>query len=85
MTDNEQAMMNFISRNMSLYHFLWVLFMQRINQRAVIGNWIKLSLNNKFFDVEIKLTIKRKPTHKDKELMREHVGVDLDMISEALK
>lgn len=85
MNYNKQAMFQFISRNMSMYHFLWVLFMQRLNQGAVIGNWIKLNMDNKFFDVEIKLTIKRKPTFKDKQLMIENGDWDLDKLGEDLK
>lgn len=85
MRENEKAMMSFISRNMSLYHFLWVMFVQRLNQGAVIGNWIKLGMDNKFFDVEIKLTIKRKPTFADKQLMIKNGDWDLDKLAEDLK
>ena len=84
-SENEKAMYSFISRNMSLYHFLWVLFTARCNQGAVIGNWIKMDMNNKFFDVEMKLTIKRKPTHKDKQVMIENGDWDLDKLAEDLK
>lgn len=83
--ENERAMFSFLAMNMPMYDFLWTMCMNRFNQGAVIGNWIKLNMDNKFFDAEIKLTLKRKPTHKDKQLLIEHQGLDLDKIAESLK
>lgn len=73
-----------LSRNVSLYHFCWMLFAQRILKRGIKGNYYDLKMGNKFFDVDFKLTIKRIPTAKDKEEMKE-AGIDFDKIMEALK
>lgn len=74
-----------LARNVTMFHFFWILLMSRINSGGVIGNWIKVKMGNKFFDVEIKLTIKRKPTSQDKEELKKHLGIDLDKIAEELK
>lgn len=83
MTENKYF--QFLTHNMTLFHFLWVMLISRLNQGAVIGNWIKLNMGNDFFDVEIKLTIKRKPTFKDKQLLRDNRGIDLFRLENELK
>ena len=82
MTENNYF--GLLTRNVSMFHFFWILLMARINQGAIIGNWISTHMSNKFFEVEIKLTIKRKPTAKDKQLLKETYGLDLDEISKEL-
>lgn len=82
---NENAVFKFLAHNISLNHFLWCMALSRFNMGGVIGNWIKLEIGNKFFDVEIKLTIKRKPTAEDKQLLKEYKNLDLDKLAESLK
>jgi len=81
----EKNYFGLLTRNVSMFHFFWILLMARINQGATIGNWISVDMYNKFFDVEIRLKIKRKPTAKDKQLLKAETGLDLDKISEELQ
>lgn len=82
---NNKNYFGFLAHNLSLFQFFWIMFQERLNQGAVIGNWIKLNMSNDFFDVEIKLTIKRKPTFKDKQLLRDNRGIDLFRLENGLK
>ena len=77
------AMFRFLSRNMSLYHFCWTLFVERIRHGGIKGNYYDLDMSNKFFDVDFKLTIKRISTAKEKEDMKK-AGIDFDEIMETL-
>lgn len=83
--DNQQTMFNFIAHNMSLVHFCWCLFAERIRTRGIKGNYYKLNMKNKFFDVDLKLTIKRVPTFKEKQEIKKEVGIDLDRITKELQ
>ena len=82
---NNKNYFGFLAQNMSLFQFFWVMFQERLNQRVVKGNWIKVEMGNEFFDAEIKLTIKRKPTFQDKVLLRDKKGLDLFELEKRLK
>ena len=83
MTHSQNGMFSFLTRNMSLWHFCWVLFAERIRNRGIKGNYYDLKMDNKFFDIDFKLTIKRVPTFKEKQDLKE-VGIDFDRIIEEL-
>lgn len=86
MTDKKDSPNYFglLARNTTMFQFFWIMLMQRLSLGAVIGNWIKMNMSNKFFEVEIKLTIKRKPTFKDKQVLKNETGLDLDEIMRRL-
>ena len=64
--------------NLSLFAFIWTMYIARLGTGGSKGNYYKFDIGNGFYNAEIKVTIKRKMTAKEREDFKNVWGFDID-------
>ena len=64
--------------NLSLFAFIWTMYIARLGTGGGKGNFYKFDIGNGFYNAEIKVTIKRKMTAKEREDFKNVWGFDID-------
>ena len=64
--------------NLSLFAFIWTMYIARLGTGGSKGNFYKFDICNMFYTAEIKVTIKRKMTAKEREDFKTVWGFDID-------
>ena len=64
--------------NLSLFAFMWTLYIARLGTDGDIGNFYSVKMGNKWYSVDFKVTIKEKMTDEEMESLKEVFGFDFE-------
>lgn len=64
--------------NLSLFAFIWTLYIARLGTGGDVGNFYSVELYNKWYTVDFKVTIKEKMTGDEMKALKEIYGFDFE-------
>ena len=64
--------------NLSLFAFIWTMYIARLGTGGKEGNFYKVDMGNKYYLAELKVTIKNEITDKEIEELKNVFGFDID-------
>ncbi|MCR5027020.1 MAG: hypothetical protein K6A34_06235 [Methanobrevibacter sp.] len=64
--------------NLSLFSFIWTLYIARLSTGGDVDNFYSLEMGNKWYTVDLKVTIKEKMTIEEMKKMKEIYGFDFE-------
>lgn len=64
--------------NLSLFAFIWTLYLARISIGGDKGNFYKIEFGNSYYTTEMKVTINRKPSEEEMNIFKESFGFDVE-------
>jgi len=69
-------------KNLSLFAFIWTMYIARLSTGGKEGNFYKVDMGNTYYSVELKVTIKKEISDDEKEAFKHIFDFDID---EAIK
>lgn len=64
--------------NLSLFAFMWTLYIARLGTGGDVGNFYSVELGNKWYTVDFKVTIKEKMSNEEMKILMNLYGFDFE-------
>lgn len=64
--------------NLSLFAFIWTLYIARLGTGGDVGNFYSVELGNKWYTVDFKVTIKEKMSNEEMKILMNLYGFDFE-------